>query len=163
MTTIETAATRRLVAPGEGEHWWMLGTLMTTKAGPDVTAGRLTVVEMELPPGYAVPPHQHRDEEELFYVLDGEVTFWCDGEERTFTRGGLAWLPRRQTHTLRVAEDGPARLFNIHTGPAFAELLADVGERAPEPRIPEPPATAPDPAGVAAAFDRNGIDLVAPA
>ena len=163
MTTIETTARRRLVPPGDGEHWWVLGTLMTVKAGPDVTAGGLTIVEMELPPGYAVPPHQHRDEEELFYVLDGEVTFWCAGEERTFTRGGLAWLPRRQTHTLSVTDNGPARLFNIHTGPAFAGLIEDVGQRTDEARLPDPPAEEPDPAGIATAFDRNGIDLTAPA
>lgn len=162
MTTIDAAAQRRLVPPGEGEHWWLLGCLATVKVGPDATGGALTVAELELPPGYAVPPHSHRDEEELFYVLDGEVTFSCDGDERTFTRGGMAWLPRQRAHTFTVTDNGPARMFNIHTGPAFAGLLRAIGEQAAGPRLPGPPEQEPDMVAVDAAFDRNGIDLVLP-
>lgn len=162
MTTIDDHATarRRLLPPGDGEPWWLLGSLATVKAGTDVTAGAMTVAEMELPPGFAVPPHVHRDEDELFYVLDGEVTFWCDGEDRTFTRGGMAWLPRTRPHTFQVTDAGPARLFNIHTGPAFEGLIAAIGERAPEPRLPDPPQGEPDMVAIAQAFSDHGIDLV---
>jgi len=163
MTDILSApATLHLVEPGGGDPWWMLGTLTTIKAGPEVTGGRLTVAEFELPPGFRVPTHSHRDEDELFYVLEGEVTFWCDGAARTFTRGGLAWLPRRKAHTFEVSDDAGARMFNIHTGPRFAGLVGELGEPANELRLPDPPDHAPDLDAVTQAFDRHGIDLLPP-
>lgn len=152
----------RLIEPGDGDSLWMLGTLTTIKAGGDATDGQLTISEFELPPGFAPPPHVHRDEDELFYVLDGEVTFYCDGRSATFTRGGMAWLPRGLVHGFEVGEHGPARLFNFHTGPTFERMARELGEPAPEQRLPDPPDTPPDPAALVAAFARHGIDVVAP-
>ena len=163
MTDIVTdSASPRLVPPGSGDHWWMLGTLTSIKAGREATDGRMTIAEFELPPGFTLPPHSHRDEDELFYVLDGEVTFWCDGTARTFTRGGMAWLPRRRPHTFAVAEDGPARMFNIHTGPEFEAMVEVLGERTTDLRLPDPPDEEPDVDGIAQVFAQHGIDLVAP-
>ena len=158
----DTAASLRLVEPGGGDHWWMLGTLTSIKAGREATGGRMTIAEFELPPGFTLPPHSHRDEDELFYVLDGEVTFWCDGVERTFTRGGMAWLPRRKPHTFSVAADAPARMFNIHTGPMFEAMVETLGERTTELRLPDPPDEEPDLDGIAQVFAQHGIDLAPP-
>lgn len=164
MTDVATHADTdlRLIEPSGGDHLWVMGGLITLKAGRDATGGQLTIAEMELPPGFEIPPHRHRDEDELFYVLDGEVTFGCDGAEATFTRGGMAWLPRRLAHTFRVSDNGPARLFNFHTGPDFEGLLAELGEPADELRLPDPPDVEPDPAVIAGVFARHGIDLVIP-
>lgn len=151
-----------LRAAGDGEHHWLLGVLATIKAGANETGGSMTIAEFEAPPGWAVPPHRHIDQDELFYVLDGEVKFWCDGEESTFTRGGMAWLPRQKPHLFEVSEAGPARLFNIHTGSTFERLVQVMGEPAPEARIPDPPVGEPDPEAVAAAFGAHGIELLSP-
>lgn len=152
-----------LIEPGDGTHHWVMGVLATIKASGDTTGSTMTIAEFEAPPGWEIPPHRHLEEDELFYVLDGEVTFWCDGVESTFTRGGMAWLPRQKAHMFRVTESGPARLFNIHTGPSFEQLVHALGEPAPEARIPDPPSEEPDPEQVAAAFARFGIELAAPA
>jgi quercetin dioxygenase-like cupin family protein len=147
---------------GDGDHHWLLGVLATVKAGAEETGGSMTIAEFEAPPGWAVPPHRHLDQDELFYVLDGEVTFWCDGAESTFTRGGMAWLPRQKPHLFSVSDAGPARLFNIHTGSSFERLVHDLGEPATEPRIPDPPTVEPDPAAIAAGFAAHGIELLPP-
>lgn len=160
--TTDEGVAPRLLEPGGGDHWWMLGTLTSIKAGREVTGGRMTIAEFELPPRFALPPHSHRDEDELFYVLDGEVTFWCDGAERTFTRGGMAWLPRRKPHTFAVADDSPARMFNIHTGPLFEAMVETLGERTSDLRLPDPPDQEPDLDAIAQVFNEHGIDLMPP-
>lgn len=152
--------TLKMLEPGAGDTYWLLGTLTTVKADAADTDGRLTVVEFEIPSGWSVPPHRHREEDELFYVLDGEVTFWCDGGEATFTRGGMAWLPRMKPHTFTVTGSTPARLFNFHTGPLFGQLLNEIGQPAAELRLPDAPSEEPDPQAIARVFDRAGIDLV---
>jgi quercetin dioxygenase-like cupin family protein len=149
-----------LVEPGGGDHHWLLGVLATIKAGNEHTDGSMTIAEFEAPPGWAVPPHRHHEEDELYYVLDGEVKFWCEGEETTFSRGGMAWLPRQRAHAFVVSDAGPARLFNIHTGPQFERLVHALGEPAPEVRIPDPPAGEPDLEMLAQAFANFGIELV---
>ena len=53
----------------------------------DDTGGAYAVMESTLTPGGGPPPHIHRREEESFYVLEGEVTFWV-GDTRTVAGPG---------------------------------------------------------------------------
>jgi len=149
-----------MMEPGQGDHYWLLGVLATMKVGGDATEGAMTIAEFEAPPGWAVPPHRHLDQDELFYVLDGEVAFRCDDTEVTYTRGGLAWLPRRRVHTFEISQAGPARLLNIHTGSLFESMVRDLGEPAPEARIPDPPSEEPDLQEIVEAFARYNIEIV---
>jgi mannose-6-phosphate isomerase-like protein (cupin superfamily) len=150
----------KLVEAGQGEHYWMLGLLATIKAGGDDTDGLMTIAEFEAPPGWAVPPHVHPDDDELYYVLDGEISVWCAGEEHVITDGGMVWLPRKRPHSFHVLGTTPARLFNIHTGPQFDGLIRTLGEPATEPRLPDPLGTMPDPAVLSRTFAQFGVELV---
>ena len=51
-------------------HIWFLADLVEVLAG-----GEHTVLEMVAPPGDQPPLHVHRDSDEGFYLLEGEVTF----------------------------------------------------------------------------------------
>ena len=66
--------------PGEGEARWFLGALTTIKASGETTGGRVAVTENWAPRGHGSPLHVHHNEDEWFYVLSGELTFWVDGE-----------------------------------------------------------------------------------
>lgn len=48
----------------EGEAIWFLGTLATVKAGRARSGNAISVVEIELPAGFAPPPHIHHMEDE---------------------------------------------------------------------------------------------------
>lgn len=65
---------------GEGTAWWFLDTLMTVKAGADQTNGAFTVIGCRAPAGFGPPLHVHRDEDEGFYVLQGQLAVRC-GEQ----------------------------------------------------------------------------------
>ena len=55
------------------------------------------VADHPVPPGYAVPPHRHEDDDEMLLVIEGELTLMdADGEHKlgagrcaTFMRGDL--------------------------------------------------------------------------
>jgi quercetin dioxygenase-like cupin family protein len=66
--------------PGAGEALWFLGALATVKASSAATAGRVTVAEFLAPRGHGAPRHIRQDHDQSFYVLEGELTFWLDGE-----------------------------------------------------------------------------------
>ena len=65
---------------GEGEARWWLGGLATVKATGKETDGRYTLVEVLDPEGEG-PLHVHHNEDEGFWVLEGELTFEV-GERR---------------------------------------------------------------------------------
>ena len=70
-------ATREMIAlaPGEGSAVWFLGNRMVMKATAASTGGAFGLVESLIAPGAAPPMQVQYDEDEAFYVLDGELTF----------------------------------------------------------------------------------------
>ena len=55
---------------------------MTLKAASAETSGLFSVIEQVLPPHFATPLHVHHAEDEAFYILQGEFTFFC-GDDQT--------------------------------------------------------------------------------
>ena len=62
-----------------------------------IKAGHFTLSTMILPAGHEGPLHLHTDVEELFFVLEGQLTcIWSDGKqqiERTLGPRDLVWIP----------------------------------------------------------------------
>src|SRR5438034_7550844 len=82
---VDMSTTADPVAPigragDEGEALWFLGTLATVKASGKETDGRVAVIEHLAPRGSGSPLHVHHREDEWFYVIEGELTFWVGGE-----------------------------------------------------------------------------------
>jgi quercetin dioxygenase-like cupin family protein len=58
------------------DSYWFLDTLVRVHVRGEDTGGRYGAVEYEAPPGHQPPPHVHRDDDEGFYVIEGELTLW---------------------------------------------------------------------------------------
>ncbi len=129
----------RLLAPGEGDHIAFLGTASTVKAGGDITGGNLTVIELLAPAGFGPPPHRHDVEDEMFFVLDGEVGFWVGDDHATYGAGGFVWAPKGLPHRFQVSDTGPARMFQLSTPAQFEHFALALGERIPTATLPPPP------------------------
>ena len=65
----------------------------------------------------SVHPHVHDGEDEMFYVLDGELAGFCGENQWTAGPGSFVFVPRDQRHGFTVTSPGPARSIVI-TGPA---------------------------------------------
>jgi len=61
----------------------------------------------------------HRREDEWFYVLEGELTFWIDGRVIAAPAGSFVYGPRNIPHTLVVAS--PTARFLVVVEPAGFE------------------------------------------
>ncbi len=55
------------------EALWFLGTLTTVRIGHDAGRDGIGVLERRAPHGDSPPLHVHHNEDEAFYVLDGEL------------------------------------------------------------------------------------------
>ncbi len=97
--------------PGEGEGWWFLGSFMRFVATGESTSGSFALIDEVAGPGRASPPHIHHREDELFEILEGEVTFTCGEETHVAGPESFVFLPRDVVHNFRVSSDTPARML----------------------------------------------------
>ena len=144
----------------EGEPTWFFNALMTTVATTAETAGAYSLTEHVVTAASNPPMHVQTEEEEAFYILDGEVEFEVDGEVVTATPGTYALVARGAAHTFRVKTD-TARMLVICSGkPAdnLEDFFLGMGEPATERALPVP--GAPDVNKLMALCERSGIELV---
>jgi len=101
-----------------GAGWtYRYGIDFTVKAG-EIQPGRgATFMDYVTRKGEEPPPHSHPTEDEMFYVLQGAVTFHCDGENYDLEQGGFIFLPHGTEHSYTIHNDKPVR-FIVVTSPA---------------------------------------------
>ena len=127
-----------VVDAGDGNHIWFSGTLMTVKAGGEQTRNGFTLIEVTTPHSFVVPPHIHEDEEEGFYILEGQLRVTCGSDTSTLGPGDFVMLPRGVRTPAPPWVTGGARLLQITAPPGFERFILDGGEPAPEPTVPPP-------------------------
>jgi mannose-6-phosphate isomerase-like protein (cupin superfamily) len=116
-----------VVGPGEGRLIDLRDFGMTVKAGADETAGVVSVLEAEEPPGFGPPIHVHHDAAEAFYVLEGEYIMYLEEREVVCPAGSFIFIPRGARHGFKVG-GVPSRKLNFYFPAAmigyFDELAA---------------------------------------
>jgi len=120
-----------VLGPGEGPAYGFHGSAAVIKASGADTLGQLGVIESVYPAGLAVREHVHAGEDEMFYLLAGEMQVFCGEGRWTVGPGSFVFVPRDQPHGFTVTGAGPARALVI-TGPSrLAAQIAARGEPVP--------------------------------
>jgi mannose-6-phosphate isomerase-like protein (cupin superfamily) len=144
MLDAEGAASRTFAhEPGEGEALWWFGLLATIKATGEQTGGLYSLVEILAPDGYGSVLHVHHQEDEGFYILEGELTFYVGDKTIKARPGSYLFGPKDVPHAFTV-DSGPARLLFVLSPAGFEGLVRETGEPArsltvPPPQPEEPP------------------------
>jgi quercetin dioxygenase-like cupin family protein len=112
-------------------------------------------------PGHETPYHLHHDEDEAFYVLEGEFTFIADGKKTVLGPGGYIFLPRGIPHGIRCSGSGPSsKLILSMPGTGFAGMMTEMAEPAKERVLPVP--SAPDVEKLTRFCAKYQIDVLGP-
>jgi len=146
----------------EGEALWFLGTRATIKASADSTDGRVGIIEQLAPPGSGSPLHVHTNEDEWFYVIDGELTFLVGGERIVARSGGFVYGPRGIPHIFQVTSEGPSRFLLVAEPGGFEAMVRAAGVPATEPGLPPSESPPPDMELLGAAAAAQGIEILGP-
>ena len=154
-----TSQSPALVVRDEGKHFHFLDTLYTAKVNSEETNGILTAMEFQAPKNFGPPVHRHEAEDELFYLIDGEMWFSCGEVEAVHTTGAVIWLPRGLPHTFQVRSE-TARVFQVSTPGGFEQLVGALGRPTEEPALPKPEPI--DPGHVADVCRQFGIEALGP-
>lgn len=98
-------------------EWGVLGWLSRPS---ETGAKQLVVIEVELMPGFGHNFHKHPDQEEVIYVVDGQIEQWLDKDSRVLTNGDSIFIGADVVHASFNVSDKPARLLAI-LGPCMGE------------------------------------------
>ena len=144
----------------DGEALWFFGMLVTMKATAEQTGGEFLLIEELAPRGMATPLHVHPTDDESFYILEGEVTFYLeDGQPIPASAGSFFHIPKGYVpHAFQV--DSETARFLVLTRPAHERFIRAAAEPA---RAQTLPSEAPvDMDKVLAAAQANGLEILGP-
>jgi len=111
----------------DGDSYDWHGARVTIKASAEDTCGQFGVMESIYPPGLSVPAHRHSGEDEMFYVLAGELQGFCDEDRWTATPGSFVFVPRDRPHGFIVTSELPARALVIVGPPRLVGQISATG------------------------------------
>ena len=147
--------------PGEGDARWFLGALGTIKSSAETTDGRVAVLEFLWPQGSGSPLHVHRNEDEWFYVIEGELTLWVGGEVVVAPAGSFVYGPRDVPHTFLVTS-AEARFLMVTEPAPFADFVRAMSEPAQALTLPPASVQSPSPEQMTAVAAEYGIEILGP-
>ncbi|HEV3234338.1 MAG TPA: cupin domain-containing protein [Candidatus Dormibacteraeota bacterium] len=131
------------VARGAGEARWWFGSLAEIKATAAETGGQFTLVEITVSPNYQGVRHVHHNEDEAFWVLEGDMDLEIGGVHTHLEAGGYAFGPRDIPHGFSAGDAGCRVLFLLTPG-GFEDLIMATSEPAPTRTVPPPSDEMPD-------------------
>jgi quercetin dioxygenase-like cupin family protein len=150
------------LANNEGEAFWLLGMLQTVKIGRSDTNGEYGMLEVVVPKGHGSPWHVHPEEDEWFYVLEGNLTVYVGDTRIDLRAGGFAYGPKGVPHTFIGAGPNPTKMLVGFSPMQFEGFLREVGQAAPSRVLPPPMDGPPHIDKLKPIAKRNGFIILGP-
>lgn len=112
---------------GTGYDWSADHTFVKVSAAD--TGGQYTLMEDNLKATFALGLHLHRYHAETFYVLEGAVDFYIDGDWMTAEPGACLHVPPGVPHACTLTEGCEAgRMLMIYQPSGFDGYLAELSK-----------------------------------
>ena len=139
-----------ILGPGEGQIESVLDLRFRfVVEGPD-TRNAYAVVEITVAkPGDGAPQHIHKEEDEAFYVLEGEVKILVGDRTIVGTPGTFVHIPNGMVHAYAHAGKTPGRFLVFISPAGFEQFFKEV-------------AGPPDMDKVNAVAQKYGMEIVGP-
>jgi mannose-6-phosphate isomerase-like protein (cupin superfamily) len=113
-----------IVRPGEGKHVGNVEFFALSEHTPRFNLGVITMQPNRDGPEI----HSHADEDDSFYVLEGELTIITgEGEEISAREGTFVLAPPGVPHTFANRTGGRVRILNVHAPAGFDIRLRSDG------------------------------------
>ena len=111
-----------IAPPNSGKTLRAFGEEVVLHLTGEQTGGAFTLWTEITPPGGGPPPHYHTSEDETFYVLEGRIAFYRDGQWEEVPAGTVAHMPKNSVHAFKNVGETPARML-INTRPSGFETF----------------------------------------
>lgn len=112
--------------PGQGRHYPMGGIQAVFKADEAETENRYSISEWWLEPKTKGPgAHQH-EEDDVFYVIEGVMSFLIGEEWVHAEKGSFILAPAGMTHDFENRSDKKAGVLNLSIPGPFEPAMAGI-------------------------------------
>jgi mannose-6-phosphate isomerase-like protein (cupin superfamily) len=125
MAQMTGAAAYALEAEG-GERLRFGEVEVVVRAASDTTGGAFTIFEENEPVDTRL--HVHENEDELFYVLEGEHVFQVGDQEFQAGPGGVVFAPRGVAHAQRRVVSRTGRILVLTSPAGFEGFFRELAE-----------------------------------
>lgn len=117
-----------------GEHTRLAGVNPTDiKVSAKDTNGQLTLLEYNGHTKGGPPLHVHPNQEEIFYIMEGDYLFQVGEEKHTLSAGDTIFLPRQVPHTFAQLSDKGKMLFLFQGSGKMEDFFRTLGHLKGEP------------------------------
>jgi quercetin dioxygenase-like cupin family protein len=118
--------------PGEGVNYdWSQDNTFVKVSTAD-TGGAFCLMEDNLKRQFALGLHVHRQHAETFYVLEGNVDFYIDGEWMTATPATTVHIPPGIPHAVVLQDGQLGKMLMIFQPSGFDQFLELLASMSPE-------------------------------
>jgi quercetin dioxygenase-like cupin family protein len=148
--------------PGEGRTVAVVGDVYRFLATGEDTGGKYAVVEALVGPGGGPPSHVHSREEEGFYVLEGEITFFVGDQRLVASAGMFPNMPVGTPHSFKNESGKPARMLISFAPAGLEKMFFEVGVPVPPGATTAMPPTKEEIERLLGAAPRYGIEIRLP-
>lgn len=113
-----------ILLDGTGTEYEWASDHIFVKTDGSLSNGRVSMVVDTLKPGFHLARHYHKEMTEIFYILEGEVTFIFDEETVVVKAGTTVNVPPNVWHEA-ISESG-AKMMSIFSPAGFESYLAEM-------------------------------------
>ncbi len=96
------------------------------------TGGAFTLMEDNLKQEFSLGLHLHRQHAETFYVLDGHIDFYIDGDWMTASPGSTVHIPPGTPHALELPGEQTGKVLMIFQPAGFDQFLVELSKMTDE-------------------------------
>ncbi len=114
--------------------YWGVDILWLILATGETTDGQYSLMEQLCPENSGPPPHTHT-QREMFYILDGKITFLVGDETIVGSAGSFVNVPPGVVHSFRV-DSKTARILNSYTPAGFERMIIETARPAEARTLP---------------------------
>jgi mannose-6-phosphate isomerase-like protein (cupin superfamily) len=147
-------------ASQSGRSFWGPGDVYTFLVTGAESGGSYFAMEALVPPGGGPPPHIHRNEDETFYIVEGECSIRLDDETVTAGAGDFVNVPRGRVHCFQNEGRNPMRMILTFTPSGIESFFEETLEPALDLTQAPPDNVEEVAARYVAAAPRYGIEFL---
>lgn len=159
---MESAHQATIRPDGQGRRIAVVGDDYRILATGEETGGAYAMIDAKVPPGSGPPPHIHQREEEAFYVLQGEMTFYLDDDQIIAGPGCFLNMPIGSRHCFKNESEQPARMLITIAPAGLEQMFLEVGQVLSSPEDEPQPPTAEEIERLLEAAPRYGVQIMPP-
>lgn len=120
-------ASSTIIGENEGQSVWALGMKVTIKCRGEDTDGSYSCMEYQLAPGDGSQTHTHTQEDETWYMLEGDMEWSLQNRLFSATKGSFLRLPSGIPHSFRNTSSQPARMLVSCVPAGLEKYFLEIG------------------------------------